>query len=275
MKASRVLKRILNARFNISFLLAGTRTRLTTFIHIDGTGQLHIGSASRITGRVLTVGSESRVSVEHDALIAGNVIIGDDCSVQIGANFKLLGGASLIVADHSRVTLGDNCLVESVAPFSASIRVVAGTLEVGDNGNMRGDIWVDGGMFSMGSNSFINHGSEIRCDESVTIGDYVFVSYFVDIFDTNTHSLDWRARRQEILDGYPNSTRRGPHRPMTAPVSLDDSVWVGKRAAILKGSHLGARSVVGTRAVVSTSCPEDSLLVGNPASVYPLAGRES
>jgi acetyltransferase-like isoleucine patch superfamily enzyme len=268
MKASRVLERILNLRFNISCLLAGIHTRLTTYIQIDRTSQFHIGKASRITGRVFTVGRESRLSVEHGALLAGNVMIGDNCSVEIGANFKLLGGASLIVVDHSRVTLGDDCLLEAVAPFPASIRVLAGTLQVGNNGNVRGDIRVNGGTFSMGSNSFVNHGSEIRCEESVTIGDYVFVSYFVDIYDTNTHSLDWRERRQEIIDGYPNSTKQSPHRPKTAPVSLGDYVWVGKRAAILKGSHVGARSVVGTRAVVSTSCPEDSLLVGNPASVY-------
>lgn len=140
---------------------------------------------------------------------------------------------------------------------------------VGDNGNIRANIWVNGGDFVMGSTSFINQGSELRCEERLEIGQYVFISYFVDIFDTNTHSTDWEARRQEVMDGYPNRTDRGSQKPRTAPVYVEDDVWVGKGAAVLKGVRIGARSIVGTRAVVTTSCPSDSLIAGNPAVARP------
>ncbi len=266
-----LLKRIFSLRYNIRYRLGGTHIGLMTYLSINETGRLQIGKTSQVKGRVLTIGRKSTLSIGEGALIEGDIRIGDNCQVQIGNNFKLLGKASLTIDNHSFATWGNDCLVESVVPFRNQIRVIFGSFYAGNNSNIRGDIVVQEGNFRMGSNSFINAGSEVRCEESIEIGDYVFISYFVDIHDTNTHSVDWRDRRQEVEDGYPNSTKRGQRKPTTAPVSLGDDVWVGKRAAILKGCHLGARSIVGTRAVVTISCSEDSLLVGNPASIYRLS----
>jgi|WetSurMetagenome_2_1015567.scaffolds.fasta_scaffold39414_2 acetyltransferase-like isoleucine patch superfamily enzyme len=95
-------------------------------------------------------------------------------------------------------------------------------------------------------------------------GDLVLISYFVAIFDTNTHPLDWNERRREVTGGYPNSAKRAVQ-PVTEPVGVEDDVWVGKHAAIMKGCEIGSRSIVGTRSVVTKSFPEDSLICGNPA----------
>ena len=272
MRGQRILTRLINLRHNLRILFQGTRIRLTTYVALDRTSQLQLGRASHVRGRALTVGKGSTLSVGDGAIIDGNIMIGDGCEVNIDRNFKLLNGASLIVHEHSQVQIGEDCLVEAVAPFRAGLRVVDGAAQLGANANIRGEVSVQEGWFWLGSNSFVNYGAEIRCEESVRIGDYVFISYFVDIYDSNTHSLDWRIRKEEIEHGYPNLTVRGRQDAATAPVELGDHVWVGKQAAVLKGCHLGARSVVGTRAVVTVSCPEDSLLVGNPASVQPLRG---
>ncbi len=274
MRFRRMLTRLCNLKHNIRILLQGTPIRLATFVEIDPTSRLHLGRASRVRARALTLGKNSTLTIGEGAVIDGNIMIGDGCTVGIGRSFKLLNGASLVVYEHSQVEIGEDCLVGAVAPFSAGLRVVDGSATLGTNANIRGEVSVQEGRFWLGSNSFINHGAEIRCEESVRIGDYVFISYFVDIYDSNTHSLDWRMREQEVKAGYPNLTVRGRQRAATAPVELGDHVWVGKRAAVLKGCHLGARSVVGTRAVVTVSCPEDSLLVGNPASVLPLRGQD-
>ncbi len=50
-------------------------------------------------------------------------------------------------------------------------------------------------------------------------------------------------------------------------VVLEDHVWVGARAIILKGCRLGSGSVVATGAVVTRSCPPHSIVAGNPARV--------
>ena len=270
MPVRRFLTRLHHLRHNLRILLQGTPIRLTTYVGRHPTSQLHLARTSRFSGRALTVGERSVLSIGAGAIIDGNVMIGDDCTVRIDRNFKLLNGASLIVDDHGQVQIDKDCLVEAVSPFRACLRVVRGSARLCANANLRGEVLVQEGQFWLGANSFVNHGTEIRCDERVRIGDYVFVSYFVDIYDSNTHSLDWRERQQEVEDGYPNRTVHGRQYVEMAPVELGDHVWVGKRAAILKGCSLGARSVVGTRAVVTASCPEGSLLVGNPASVQPL-----
>jgi acetyltransferase-like isoleucine patch superfamily enzyme len=270
MRVRRVLTRLLNLRHNARIRLTGTSIRLTTYVDIDPTAQLRMGRSIHVRGRALTVGRGSTLSIGDGALIDGNVMIGDQCMVSIDRNFRLLGGATLAVHDHGCAQIGEYCLIEAGAPFRAGLHVVNGSAQLGGNAAIRGEVSVRGGQFWLGSNTFVNHGAEIRCEESVKIGDHVFISYFADIYDSNTHSLDWRARRQEVEDGYPNQTVRSEQRPRTAPVELGPDVWVGKWAAVLKGCRLGARTVVGTRAVVTVSCPEDSLLVGNPACVYPL-----
>jgi acetyltransferase-like isoleucine patch superfamily enzyme len=51
------------------------------------------------------------------------------------------------------------------------------------------------------------------------------------------------------------------------PIMIERNVWIGDRGVVLKGSHIGADSVVGSNAVVRGSIPPRSLCVGNPAQV--------
>jgi acetyltransferase-like isoleucine patch superfamily enzyme len=259
-----VIQSLINS---IRYRLAGVYISWFTYIKIEASSQCSIGKGSRIKSRSFKVGHNSTVVIGSDSLIEGSIIVGDNCRLIIGDNFKLIK-ASLRVDRSSQATFGKDCSIISVTPLPCSVVVTEGSLSVDGNNNFKGVVRVDEGNFVMGSNNFINQGSEIRCEESIEIGDYVLISYFVDIYDTNTHSTDWRKRQQEVRDGYPNRTVRGPHKPQTACVRIGDDVWIGKYAAVLKGVTIGARSIIGTRAVVTRSCPEDSMMVGNPAVNY-------
>jgi maltose O-acetyltransferase len=50
----------------------------------------------------------------------------------------------------------------------------------------------------------------------------------------------------------------------TAPVVIEDDVWVGYNAAILKGVRLGRGAVVMPGAVVLGDVEAGSMIVGNP-----------
>jgi acetyltransferase-like isoleucine patch superfamily enzyme len=50
-------------------------------------------------------------------------------------------------------------------------------------------------------------------------------------------------------------------------VRIDDHVWVGSNAQILKGVQIGSHSIVAAGAIVTKSIPENSLVVGVPARV--------
>lgn len=53
----------------------------------------------------------------------------------------------------------------------------------------------------------------------------------------------------------------------SAPVVIEDDVWVGAHCIILKGVTIGARSVIGAGSVVTKSIPADCVAAGNPCKV--------
>jgi acetyltransferase-like isoleucine patch superfamily enzyme len=110
----------------------------------------------------------------------------------------------------------------------------------------------------------IGMGSELRAASNVDIGDFVLISYGVTIFDTNTHSIDWRIRQKEILasrgrDSIDNCA-------LTSDVKIGSNSWIGKNAVILRGAQIGERSIVGIGAIVGAGLyPDDAKLIGSKA----------
>ena len=98
---------------------------------------------------------------------------------------------------------------------------------------------------------------EIIClfSDSVTIGDNVKVGACVLITDTDAHPLDYLARRSSIED------------TKSAPIVIEDDVWVGAHSIILKGVTIGARSIIGAGSVVTKNIPADCVAAGNPCKV--------
>lgn len=54
------------------------------------------------------------------------------------------------------------------------------------------------------------------------------------------------------------------------PVVIEDDVWIGTRAIILPGVHIGKGAVIGAGAVVTKDVPEYAIVGGNPARVIRL-----
>ena len=88
----------------------------------------------------------------------------------------------------------------------------------------------------------------------------------VTITDTDWHAIDWRDR----LAGKPGET---------APIVIDDDVWLGMNAVVLKGVTIGRGTVVGAGSIVSRSLPEGVIAAGQPAVVIrklaPAEAREA
>jgi maltose O-acetyltransferase len=53
----------------------------------------------------------------------------------------------------------------------------------------------------------------------------------------------------------------------TYSVVIEDDVWIGARAILLSGAHIGEGSVISAGSVVSNKIPPYSIAVGNPARV--------
>ncbi|WP_433956069.1 acyltransferase [Janibacter indicus] len=59
--------------------------------------------------------------------------------------------------------------------------------------------------------------------------------------------------------------RRQPH--VTAPIHVEDDVWVGAGAIVLKGVTIGTGAVVAAGSVVTKSVDEYAIVAGVPARV--------
>lgn len=91
--------------------------------------------------------------------------------------------------------------------------------------------------------------------DSVAKGDNVKIGAYVLITDTDAHPLDYLARRTSN-DG-----------TKSAPIEIEDDVWVGALSIILKGFTIGAGSIIGAGSVVTKSIPADCVAAGNPCKV--------
>jgi acetyltransferase-like isoleucine patch superfamily enzyme len=103
-------------------------------------------------------------------------------------------------------------------------------------------------------------GGSIVCAQAVTIGARVLLGANCIVTDTDFHPLDPAARAAAPLDG------------ATAPVVIEDDVFIGMNCLILKGVTIGRGSVIGAGSVVTRSMPPGVVAAGNPARVIrPLA----
>ena len=50
-------------------------------------------------------------------------------------------------------------------------------------------------------------------------------------------------------------------------ICIDDEVWIGAQAVILKGVHIGKGAVIAAGAVVVNDIPPDAIARGVPAKI--------
>lgn len=106
-------------------------------------------------------------------------------------------------------------------------------------------------------------GVQICCTKSITIGKKVWVGANVTIYDTDFHPIDPYERL--ILDSP----------ALSADVIIDDCVWIGANAMILKGVHIGKGSVIAAGSIVTKDVPEFTVFGGNPAKLIRKIPRDS
>lgn len=94
------------------------------------------------------------------------------------------------------------------------------------------------------------NGAIISTNGRVSIGDYVFLSLGVVIADRPT-AIPFTASE-------PCSC---------SAIIIGKTSWIGARAIILPGAHLGEGAVIGAGAVVDFDVPPFAVVAGNPAKV--------
>ena len=106
-------------------------------------------------------------------------------------------------------------------------------------------------------------------EQEIVIGDHVFIGFNVVLADSDFHPLDPALRMADAIAVSPVGVlQRKPRPPIaTAPVIVEDDVWIGPNSAILKGVRIGAGSFIEPGSVVTKDVPPRSRVLGNPAQV--------
>lgn len=165
-------------------------------------------------------------------------------SATLGVNVKFRSTSNCVNESNnkSNIVVGNNSLI-------------GGTLCTQMDGKI-----ITGDYFYLGSNSTLGS------IESIKIGKCVIISNDVKIYDNNNHPTSPEAREYMSMNGYSNDNWRWKH-AARAPVVIEDNVWIGQYATILKGVTIGKGSIVATKAVVTKNVPPYTIVAGNPAKV--------
>lgn len=134
-----------------------------------------------------------------------------------------------------QVSLGAYCTVEHGAYFKYD------------------GIWAPGPRLVIGDHVFVGAGCEFNFRRGITIGSHCLIAsgcYFID--------HDHQSVRRDVPMGTQSD---GPE----APITLENDVWIGAHAVLLKGVTIGQGAIVAAGAVVRHSIPPYEIWGGVPA----------
>ena len=164
------------------------------------------------------------------------------------------------------IEVGENTVIDTSACFRKYYSKLPLGLKIGSNVTLQGPGLAPeiNGYIEIGDYCFISAAS-LAATEKIIIGNYVYIAAGVTIVDTDFHPIDPALRMRDTIavSTIGDKTRRPQFD--SAPVIIEDDVWIGYNATILKGVTIGKGSVIHPGSVVSKNVPAGSVVSGNPA----------
>lgn len=158
---------------------------------------------------------------------AGTILQLSDC-----LNFRLTP------EDRKYVTIGDSGLIKAQFTFETP----------------QGEVHI-------GNNTLIG-GEQFICRTRIDVGNDVTMAWGITLYDHGSHSTNWEYRKHDNEQCYQDYVTTGnniAHKDWShvnsAPIVIEDKVWIGMDVLVLKGVTIGEGSVVAARSVVTKSPP--------------------
>jgi len=164
--------------------------------------------------------------------------------------------------------VGENTVIDSSSCFKKFFSKKQPGLKLGKNITLQSPALAteEDGYIEIGDYSYIS-GAAIISSAKIIIGKYVFIAGGVTIVDSDFHPQDPAARLRDTIAISPVGNKLFRPSFDVAPVIIEDDVWIGYNATILKGVTIGRGSVIQPGAVVLRNIPAGSIVSGNPAQV--------
>jgi acetyltransferase-like isoleucine patch superfamily enzyme len=147
--------------------------------------------------------------------------------------------------------LGNNFYINNKGKITLSKRVRLNSYPDGSCHRTALSTYYNESEIIIGSNCLLN-GTIIHCNEKVVIGNLCMFGPGTIICDNNSHniSIDPEKRRTKSE---------------SAPIIIEDNVWIGMNCVIMKGVKIGRNSIIAANSLVLKNVEPDSLYGGHPA----------
>ena len=107
----------------------------------------------------------------------------------------------------------------------------------------------------------------LLCEMELRIGNYVVIGWHTTVTDADFHPVSPEERIVDAIACSPLASGR-PRRPFARkPVIIENNVWIGPNATILKGVRIGEGAFIEPGSVVVRDVPPRTRVLGNPAQV--------
>ena len=169
--------------------------------------------------------------------------------------FKPLKGTYASLAKSMQVT-GNGHLILNVGKFRRAKMFTYFQAEENTTLSINGKCYLsygcdimlfNGGILEL-NNCSLNSYSQIRCKNHIYIGENTRISRNVQIWDDDHHKIMGTVNEKK-------------------DVIIENNVWIGAGAIILKGVHIGEGAMIAAGAVVTKDVPAHTVFGGVPGKV--------
>src|SRR5213593_4520134 len=166
------------------------------------------------------------------------------------------------------VRIGANTLITADYAFKRFLSTEPEALVIGPNCTMDGVHFAIGreGRVRIGDYCYFTN-AVLLCELELRVGNYVIIGWNATIADTDFHPIEPAARVADAIACSPLGKGRPRPDISRRPVIIDDDVWIGPNAAVLKGVHIGAGAFIEPGSLVTRDVPARARVLGNPAQV--------
>jgi acetyltransferase-like isoleucine patch superfamily enzyme len=168
----------------------------------------------------------------------------------------------------SNVHIGVNTLITAEYAFKRFLSKQERALVIGSNCTM------DGVHFAIGRDARVRIGNYcyftnavLLCEMELQIGNYVMIGWNTTIADSDFHPIAPADRIADAVACSPLAQDRPRPEIPRRRVIIEDDVWIGPNATILKGVRIGAGAFVEAGSLVTRDVPSRTRVLGNPAQV--------
>jgi len=168
----------------------------------------------------------------------------------------------------ANVRFGPNTLISGDLSFKRYLSCELDALVIGANCTM------DGVHFALGEKGRVQIGdycyftnAVLLCELEMRIGNYVVIGWNATIADTDFHPLKPAERIADAIACSPLGLGRPRPEIPKVPVTIEDDVWIGPNATILKGVRIGTGAFIEAGSLVTRDVPAGARIMGNPAQV--------